>query len=102
MTCLVCAVGAVVRKVSFVKYWLSKGLDPSDQVDNYMSAIGDNYNYSTDESEIKNALKNHEYLSALSARFETWFCNGSITKLRREKLIKWVKKSFPAKFTVTI
>ena len=96
-TCPVCAVGAVIRstgvvtkKNSFSKlclwaYKLVNGIATEDDL-------------STDTKEgIKTLLNEKNYLGALSVYFEAMADNG---RIRRDRLVKFVKTHFPSQLRI--
>lgn len=85
-TCKVCAVGAVLRE---------RG-NTDGQICNLAWKIAPNG--TVENEEIPLLLKNKDYISALSAKFEYLarkYGNGKRTK---EKLVDFVKSNFPVSF----
>lgn len=101
--CNVCAVGAVLRKVSFEK-WLIK-IDMGGYVWEIAKIFGWTLrDASTDATITAFALiKRKRYMEALSNKFERMTINPPdvINDTKRKKLISWVKKYFPTKFELT-
>jgi len=88
-TCTVCAVGAVLRKAKFRNFAITQ--NAHRQVGNcYFN--GDDY---------KAALKERNYLGALSAYFETICPESGATPAIRRRLVTFVTKYFPEKVSLT-
>lgn len=102
--CSVCAVGAVIRKASALKYCDYNGLNVNDVIWDLVD--GEEV---TDSIHIPRLLKRKNYLAALSAKFESMFVRdlyGSVILFNsneiKDKLIEWVKKNLPVKFTIEL
>lgn len=93
--CSVCAVGAVMREVSILKWCEEQGQPPNHIADRL--ALGACW-----DDDVDVYLQRKQYLSALSAKFETLCNRRGVTKKHREVLVEWVKKNFPVEFEVTI
>ena len=108
LECPVCAVGAVLRKVSFVKAlvddnkgrWANQIIGRSLLTNCNVNA--DEIASSSSTKQINSLLKRGLYLQALSGRFETWFNDKLPTAKRRERLVEWVKHNFPREFEFTL
>lgn len=84
--CDVCAVGAVLRAVSFEKWAIKKGVESLGEIAvGYADPCNDDY---------KELLKERNWLGALSNFFEQ--------SNDRAKTIAFVKEHFPAQFKLTI
>lgn len=101
--CSVCAVGAVMRQsIPLIKKdkleWVCR------------QATGDGEVSSTTPERVASMLREKHYLNALSATFEDqceeagFYCGTLITKNQpiRERLVTWVKKNFPTRFSITV
>lgn len=89
--CAVCAVGCVLRAMSFEKWAQEKGLDLitlGNRGVHYEPTGGDSY------FQLTKYLSDKNYLAALSCFFE----RGKT----RKQCIAFVKKHFPRKLTITI
>jgi hypothetical protein len=93
LTCKVCAVGAVLRQVSFVKWAIKNNVNwgyLGDSATNNSECLrGDDA-----KEEIELELNNKNYLAALSNYYESGHT--------RKQCIEWVKKNFPKQFKLTI
>lgn len=83
--CKVCAVGAVLR---------AKGIDPDQMNDVAWSLLGRD-NDVAEGGDEKEALKDKNYLLALSIKFEKLADRLGAGKRTREKLVEFVKENFP-------
>lgn len=88
--CKVCAVGAVLRQVSFEKYLRDNDCRINDVVYDNMNDAGG----FSDRDCFEDELANKNWLGALSVYFE----QGNSVK----KCIEFVKKYFPPSFEFTI
>lgn len=86
--CAVCAVGAVLRKVSFEKWARRLRADLGT-----LGLVATNYSFSPSD-DLNKSLKDKNWLGTLSIYFERGHS--------REKCIAFVKKHFPSKFTLEI
>ena len=103
--CNVCAVGAVLREVSFetwfkkmdIRFTVSRVVGDMVWLGGF-SHIGD----------WRQALKDKQYLSALSIKFEKLLTSAdgygtqNVTPRRRQIMIDFVERYFPTSFTVTL
>jgi len=87
--CDVCAVGAVLRKMSFEKWALRNGFSPRAVADQVTGDIV------ADRDEIGAYLAEGDYLSALSCYFEDVSENP-------KNLVKFVEKNFPDKLRINV
>lgn len=95
-TCTVCAVGAILRHMSFEKWARERNISlPSIgyAAVGYLCSPGDYHGINTAE-ETRGLIKEKEYLAALSVYFES----GKSKK----QCIEFVRKNFPAILTVEI
>ena len=95
--CRVCAVGAVLRKVSFEQWARNKSLSLNllgEKAVRFNKNSQYSFNSTSTITDVEDALKDKNYLGALSAYFE----QGHIKK----QCIECVKKKFPKKFKLSI
>lgn len=95
-SCSVCAVGSILRKMSFEK-WAAEnnisGPELGDSVVNLWELEG-SVGSKARKVDIEDHIQNENYLAALSGYFE----NGHT----RKQCIEFVKKHFPKRLTVTV
>ena len=94
--CSVCAVGAVLRKVSFEK-WLRKYKLRKYSTIRIISIFNFRTMTCYNPDTVNFLLKEKRYLEALSCRFERITVVNSYSIA---KLIKWVDDNFPTKFVL--
>lgn len=102
LSCNVCVVGAVLRKVSFFKWAKQHNINPSTIAWNI---CGSNVTGSDDPDE---AIVTGQYLTALSRKFESLVEEPDhisgfkpVTQAIRKELIQWVKENLPEQFEVS-
>lgn len=101
-TCNVCAVGAVIRKASFVSTFSNFDEEQMGNIclkltDRVASACDVNSEDETN-SAIKILLEDENYLGALSVFFEDMMdrdTTGVVNSSHRKRLVTFVKKHFP-------
>ena len=95
--CNVCAVGAILRHVSFETWWRKQNLSFLDINDLGYAACKNELVSNKDGVKIN--LENKNYLGALSCYFEN--LRGT-PKNNKNNCIRFVKKYFPKSFELTI
>lgn len=97
--CTACAVGAVVRKASFVGEYQERVVS---QLCDYMyDKESEGYLYDNARS-IRRSLKDKQWLPALSSKFESLFRYTPVDNSGRKRLANWVRRNFPSRITIDL